>query len=130
MLDKVEYWLNLCDEDVLNAKAMINGKRFLGAGYFCHQIAEKALKAVVSHNTGESPPRTHKLLKLADQAGLLDELSEEHLFLLKGLVPLQVEARYPEYKEQIAKTLNDEKCRELLKESEEFLCWIKKKLEK
>ena len=130
MLDKVEYWLNLADEDVLNAKAMINGNRFLGAGYFCHQMIEKALKAVVANVSEDTPPKIHDLRKLARQGGIYDDLSAEQLTFINSLNPLQVEARYPEYKDRIAKTLNRKKCSQILKDAEELLCWIKTKLGK
>jgi HEPN domain-containing protein len=127
-MDKVQYWLDLCDEDVLNATAMIKGNRLLGAGFFCHLIAEKALKAAIEYNTNETPPKIHKLKKLAEKAKIFDSLSEEQLSLLDELDPLNIEARYPEYKANIALTLNAEKCKRILKETEEFLCWIKKEL--
>ncbi|MDR2045205.1 MAG: HEPN domain-containing protein, partial [Clostridium sp.] len=48
MQSKVEYWLELCDDDLATAKWLLEGGRLLHCGYFCHQIAEKALKAVVA----------------------------------------------------------------------------------
>ena len=42
------YWLNLCDEDLLTAKWLLDGQRLLHMAFFCHQIAEKALKAVIA----------------------------------------------------------------------------------
>jgi len=69
-------------------------------------------------------------LKLATLAQIDDELSEEQVALLAKLQPLQIEARYPSYKERIAATLTPEYCKELLRETEEFLCWIKSRLEK
>ena len=44
MLEKVEYWFDLADEDVPVAKLLLDGKKYLHAGFFCHLIAEKALK--------------------------------------------------------------------------------------
>jgi len=130
MLDKVEYWLNLADEDVLNAKTMLKGDRFLGTCYFCHQIAEKALKAVVASVAEETPPKIHDLGKLAVRGNIYSDLSEEQIAYLVDLEKFQIEARYPEYKSQIAKSLNSQKCVLILKETEEFLCWIKQRLGK
>ena len=45
-------------------------------------------------------------------------------------MPLQIEARYPEYKEKISSFLTEKYCIKLLNDTEEFLCWIKKKLER
>ena len=130
MIDKVEYWLDLCDDNSKSAKLLLNGKQYLDAGFFCHQIAEKALKAVIAENTAEIPPKIHKLSRLADMAHLTNELSDDQIRLLVELDPLNIEARYPDYKASIAKTLNAERTTKILAETERFLCWIKKRLGK
>jgi HEPN domain-containing protein len=130
MQNKVEYWLDLCDYDLETAKAMQKTDRYLYVGFMCHQVAEKALKAVVSEQTGEIPPKIHDLQRLAMLCDILDSLSDKRKELLKELMPLQIEARYPEYKEKISQTLNKEYCVKLIERTEEFLCWIKQRLEK
>jgi hypothetical protein len=45
-------------------------------------------------------------------------------------MPMQIEARYPEYKEKLTQTLSDENCEKLIKETEALLCWIKQQLGK
>jgi len=52
--NKVEYWLNLCDDNMISAKWLLKGDRYLDTAFFCHQITEKALKAVVANVTGET----------------------------------------------------------------------------
>ena len=130
MLDKVRYWLNLADEDVLTTKILLDGKRYLHAGFFCHLIAEKAIKAVIASKTDEIPPRIHDLKTLAKLSGFVEDLTEKQLYLLESLNPLQIEARYPEYKSRIAATLTFEKCEKLCNDVEAFLCWIKQRLGK
>jgi len=130
MSDKVAYWLDLCDDDLLTAKALLQSKRLLHMGFFCHMIVEKSLKAAVAKQTDTIPPKIHDLPKLANLGGLWDTLSDEQKELIKTLIPLQIETRYPEYKERIASTLSVEFCQKLLTETEGFLCWIKKQLEK
>ena len=130
MLDKVEFWLDLADEDVPVVKILLNEKKCLYAGFFCHLIAEKALKAMVASVTAEIPPKIHDLAKLAVRGGIFDELTEQQHNLLKTLNPLQIEARYPEHKERMERRLTPEVIECLFKETEEFLSWIKKKLEK
>ena len=130
MSERTEYWLELCDDDLLTAKMLFKTKRYLHMGFFCHMIAEKALKAVIAHKTGEVPPRIHDLDRLAFLGGISEDLSEEHLMLLDKLTPLQIEARYPEYKKRIMHTLTPTVCKQLLQQSEELLCWIKQQLEK
>jgi HEPN domain-containing protein len=93
-------------------------------------IAEKALKAVIIEYTNEVPPKIHDLAKLANKSGVWERLSDEHKELFKTLTPLQIESRYPQYKEQLKKSLTKEFCEKLLLETEGFLCWIKALLEK
>jgi HEPN domain-containing protein len=128
IFDKAEYWLGLCDDDMKAAKAMYKSKNFLWMGFICHLIAEKALKAVIASITNEIPPKTHDLLKLASKTDVCSELPDEYKRLLSKLTPLQIEARYPEYKEKIAAELTKSYCDILLKETEGFLCWTKSKL--
>ena len=128
MLDKVEYWLDLCDEDMTTAKWLLKGKRLLHMAFFCHQITEKALKAIVANEAAEIPPKTHDLIKLAVKSDVYGKLSEEQLSFLEEIDPFNIEARYPDYKAKIEGTLTDDKCERILKETEDFLCWIKKEL--
>lgn len=128
MHDKAAYWLELCDDDLLTAKALLESERLLHMGFFCHMIVEKSLKAVVADRTNEIPPKIHDLPKLALRGGIWDNISDVHKELMKILIPLQIETRYPEYKERIAATLTVEGCRGILTETEDFLCWIKRQL--
>jgi len=128
--DKVNYWLELSSDDLITAKALLKKKRLLHMGFFCHMVAEKSLKAVVAKKTGEMPPKIHDLKKLAKMGDLLNSFTESQLNFLIELEPLNIEARYPKYKENIASTLTIKRCKQLFKETECFLCWIKKELEK
>ena len=130
MFNKVEYWLELCDDDLRAAKSMLKTKNFLWTGFICHLVVEKALKAAIANITGEVPPKTHDLPKLADKTEIYHDLSDNFKNLLNKLTPLQIEARYPEYKEKITALLTESYCDKILEETEAFLCWIKKKLGK
>ncbi|MCL1820563.1 MAG: HEPN domain-containing protein [Oscillospiraceae bacterium] len=130
MNDKIEYWIKLAEYDIETARAMLNSRRFLYVGFMCHQTIEKALKAVISRNCEKSeiPPKIHHLLKLADRAGLYYRMSSEQQDFIKELNPMNVEARYPEYKDEIAAGLTRGICGEFITRTEEMLCWIKKQL--
>jgi HEPN domain-containing protein len=112
------------------AKAMQQTGRYLYVGFMCHQVIEKALKGVIARDCteGEIPPKIHHLLKLADRAGLFEKMSPEQQAFIKELNPLNIEARYPEYREQIAAELSAEICDTLISGTEELLCWIKTRL--
>jgi len=99
-------------------------------GFICHIIAEKALKAAIASITNEAPPKSHDRPKLADRANIHGDMPVNYKTLLNKLTPLQIEARYPEYKEKIAAILTESYCEKLLEETKGLLCWIKEKLEK
>jgi HEPN domain-containing protein len=128
--ERVKYWIDLADYDIATAKAMLQSSRYLYVGFMCHQTIEKALKGVIAGDCaeGEIPPKIHHLLKLADGAGLFYKMSDDQQSFLKALNPLNVEARYPEYKEKIAESLSNEMCNALITGTEEILCWIKNQL--
>ena len=130
MNESVKYWLDLVENDLEAARAMLASKLYLYVGFMCHQTVEKALKAVVARDCadGEIPPKIHHLLKLADRAGLFHKMSPEQQKFLKRLNPMNIEARYPEYKEQVSAGLSNNICDKMITETEELLCWIKAQL--
>jgi len=130
MNERAEYWFELAEYDLESARVMHKGKRYLYVGFMCHQTIEKALKAVIARDCadGEIPPKIHDLSKLAIRAKLMDAMSEEQQDFMEELNPLHVKARYPEYKEKIAKTLTSDTCKRIIAETEEQLCWIKQQL--
>ena len=130
MFDKAEYWLNICEEDISTVKSLLDNGKLLWAGFICHLIAEKALKAIIADKTNEVPPRIHDLPRLAKIADIFEDLSYAQRKLLRQLMPLQIEARYPEFKQNLESMLTIESCRQLFSEVEEFLCWIKQRLGK
>ena len=90
MFEKVEYWLELCNDDLKAAKAMLESKNFLWTGFICHLIAEKALKAAIANVVNDVPPKTHDLPKLADKADIYGDMPENYKSLLNKLTPLQI----------------------------------------
>ncbi|MDO8301649.1 MAG: HEPN domain-containing protein, partial [Sedimentisphaerales bacterium] len=111
--EKVEYWLDTAEYDLVSAKAMLEAKRFLYVGFLCHLIAEKSLKAIFWHSKKKEPPYTHNLLVLAEQLKLDTPGAEEFIALLNELMPLNIQSRYPEDKELLLKTLTKKRCEEL-----------------
>ncbi len=79
--------------------------------------------------TKDSQPKfTHRLTYLTEATGLEELLSDEQKLFIDELEPLNIEARYPTYKDKLLKKLNLEKCRNVLENTEEFIRWIKIKL--
>jgi len=130
MIDSIKYWLCIADYDIETARAMLKTGRYLYVGFMCHQVIEKALKAVISRDCeeGEIPPKIHDLSKLAVRAKLFDLMTEEQQDFMDYLNPLNIESRYPEYKDEIAADLTKENSGELIRGTEAMLCWIKEQL--
>jgi HEPN domain-containing protein len=125
---KADYWLDMAQYDLVSAKAMLGAKRFLYVGFLCHQVAEKSLKAFFWHNLKKEPPYTHNLLAIAEQSKFDASGHEEYLELFNELMPLNIQARYPEDKEMLLKTLTKKRCEELYRQTKELNRWIRKLL--
>lgn len=128
MSDKTTYWIDLSDYDMETANAMLRTKRYLYVGFMCHQAIEKILKAYWTKKTNELPPYTHSLSKLAEKTGLHLELSEKQFEIIDMLEPLNIEARYPSYKERLLQALTEKKCTQIIEQTNELRLWIKRKL--
>ncbi len=125
---KIKYWIDIAEYDLVTAEAMYATKRYLYVGFMCHQIIEKALKAYFVKSKNLDPPHTHNLRFLADNTGLINEIDEETLLFIIGLQPLNIEGRYPTYKESLLEVLTDEKCKSFIEKTKELYEWIKLKL--
>lgn len=125
--DKVKYWIDLANEDIDVAQSLYDDRKYLYSGFFCHLATEKALKAKIE-NTGSTPLKIHNLVRLAELGGILDEMTQEQTDLLDALNPLQIEARYPTYKEQLKELLTSDYCADLLKQTKEMITWIETQL--
>jgi len=126
--NKTEYWLDIAHYDLVSAKAMLESKRFLYVGFLCHQTVEKCLKAFFSQKQKNEPPYTHNLLVLLEKSGLTEHNCEKYIPLFNELMPLNIQARYPEDKSLLLKSLNLKKSQELYLRTKDFYLWTKKLL--
>ena len=126
--DKIEYWLDIAQYDLVSAKAMLESKRFLYVGFLYHQVAEKCLKAYYWHSLKKQPPYSHNLLFLSEESRLDELIREEDLLLFNELMPLNIQARYPEDRDLLMKSLTKNKSEDLYKRTKRFYTWIKKLL--
>lgn len=125
---KTKYWLDIAHYDLVSAKAMLESKRFLYVGFLCHQTIEKCLKAYFWYKQKNEPPYTHNLLMLLEKSGLDEHSCEEYISLFNELMPLNIQARYPEDKSLLLKSLSLKKSQELYLKTKDFYLWIKKLL--
>jgi len=122
--DKVKYWTELSDYDYDTAIAMYTTGRYLYVGFMCHQSIEKILKAYFNNLYNDVAPYTHNLTHLAKKTELYDKLPENLLDFLDVLEPLNIESRYPAYKEKLMKSLTQERCKLILDNTKILKLWI------
>jgi HEPN domain-containing protein len=128
-IEKIKYWTEIAEYDLITAKAMLETKRFLYVGFMCHQTIEKILKAMhVLKFPTETPPYTHDLLKLAKLTCIYEQMNEEQKNVIRTLQPLNIESRYPSYKDDIFSSLSKERCAFILNQTEGLCKWIKEQL--
>lgn len=128
MIDKVKYWVELSDYDLITASVMLNGARYLYVGFMCHQTIEKILKAYLSLDNSIKIPHTHNLAQLASMSNLYGLLNDDFKNTIDILEPLNIESRYPSYKEKLMKSMNKEFSLKLIEITRELQEWIKSKL--
>jgi len=126
--EKVKYWIDLSDYDLETAEAMLVSGRYLYVGFMCHQSIEKILKAYFSSKSSETPPYSHNLTMLSDKSGINDLLENDFKEFLNILEPLNIEARYPTHKQQLLKSLTENRCKEILLTTKILQKWVKEKL--
>ena len=96
---------------------MLHTGRYLYVAFMCHQTIEKILKAYWT-NTLEVPAlKIHSLLRLAEKNGLNKYLSETQLDFIDILEPLNIETRYPTYKDRLMRSLTNDNCVELIQKT-------------
>lgn len=127
-VDKVKYWLGIADYDMETAEAMYAAGRWLYVGFMCHQVIEKSLKAYWNAMRDDDPPYIHNLKRLASGVGLYAEMEVGQKAFIDLLTPLNIEARYPSYKEDLSKALGDEICKDIINKTKALQQWIKQML--
>lgn len=123
----IKYWVDLSDYDLETAIAMLESKRYLYVGFMCHQSIEKIFKALYIKTTQEIPPYSHSLSYLANKGGFYNLFSENEKEFIDIIEPLNIEARYPSHKEKLLKSLNHQKCIDIIDQTKNLQEWIKEK---
>lgn len=121
------YWLELADYDLETAEAMYSTGRWLYVAFMCHQVIEKTLKFYWCDTQPEPPPYTHNHKRLADGCGLYSQMDAHQQAFIDTIATYNIEARYPENKDALAKVLTKQACRLLIDETKFLYQWIVKK---
>jgi len=116
-------WYLQADYDFDTAEAMYKSGRYLYTVFMCHLCIEKALKGLMTKSLKITPPKVHNLVYLVDKIDLT--LSEEHKNFVLYLNHTSLPTRYPEDLNRMMKLYNKEKAKDYLKDTKDFLQWIK-----
>ncbi|MCF6271292.1 MAG: HEPN domain-containing protein [Melioribacteraceae bacterium] len=103
-----------------------SGKNFHYSLFIAHLCIEKLLKAFVTKNTKQIPPKTHNLLRLADLADL--ELDDEKISFFEQLNQFQMDTRYPDEKFELYKMATKEFTADRIKKLKEIHVWLISKI--
>ncbi|MHC4482428.1 MAG: HEPN domain-containing protein [Planctomycetota bacterium] len=120
---QIDFWRASAEEDFSAAESLLEKGHLRHCLFFAHLAIEKMLKAHVTRQTEDVPPRIHNLIRLAEIAEL--RLSPEQTSLLRGFGAYQLEGRYPD-SEQILLDLQAVRGKFAL--AEEMLKWLKVQL--
>jgi len=115
-------WIESAAYDLATAEAMLASGRYLYVLFCCQQAIEKRLKALLTERTGEFPPRTHDLIKLAQATKA--PLPEDQDLFLRELTKYYVGTRYPEEVSLLATEATRDTAARYLSRTKEFLEWL------
>ncbi|MEK6782477.1 MAG: HEPN domain-containing protein [Bacteroidota bacterium] len=100
--EQIQHWVNTSKIDWETAEDLLKLKRFMHSLFFFHLVIEKLLKAHwVKDNLNDIPPFSHNLESIYNQTDL--ELSTENVDELRALSAWNLEGRYPDYQNKIAR---------------------------
>lgn len=130
MEDKdIQYWIDISEYDLDVAGGMLEKGYYIYVGFMCHQSIEKMLKAIYVKNNNKIPPYIHKLDRLIYESKIKNLFSETQLDFIDELTPLNIQARYPAYKDSIYKLVTREKAEDILKKTKGLWKWLRQKID-
>jgi len=126
--EHIKHWIDSAENDLETANILFNSRRYDWCLFISHLVVEKALKAVfVLNNDNKIPPKTHNLLKLAKKSSL--PLSIDQKLLFKEIQGFNIEARYPQYKQEFYKQCTSDLTLDYLNKIKDVFKWLKSHIE-
>jgi len=126
---RIQKWLDIVTEDLSVAELLFNNGHWLYTGFMCHQVIEKSLKAYWCACRDDDPPYLHDHRKIAIGCGLYTKMDDEQKDFLEGIKQMNIEARYQELKDSVARTLDRETTAMILETTKQLHAWILEKLQ-
>ena len=126
--ERADKWLDIVAEDLSVAELLFSNGHWLYTAFMCHQVIEKTLKAYWCVCRDDDPPYLHDHKKIAQGCGLYTKMSEEQKNFMALIRDMNIEARYQEAKDAVARSLNRESTTEILETTKQLYAWILEKL--
>jgi HEPN domain-containing protein len=124
--DQIKYWTDSAEYDLTVAGHLFECGDYSWCLFVGHLVLEKMLKAIYLRDKEKVPPRTHNLLALARSTNLsLTKEQEEFLFRANSF---NVEARYPNPRQQFYELCTKEFALENFTNIKEFYQWLKSRM--
>jgi len=123
--EKIQHWVKVSDNDLKAADILFNGGQYLYTCFMCQQAIEKIFKSCFVKQSLEEHPHIHNLVTLAKRSNVSEMMSEEQKMLIEILNPFNIEARYPDYKDKLAKSLNKNVTQDIFTQTKELQKWTK-----
>jgi HEPN domain-containing protein len=122
----IKSWVDASRYDLETARALFKSRRYLYVLFMCQQALEKLLKARVTAQTREFPPRIHNLARLGELAGF--EFSQEEKTLLERLSLYYLQSRYPPDVRALARTVRRSMAADYLGQTETLWKRVRRRL--
>ncbi len=119
-------WWQQALEDLRTAETLATTERHYACAFFCHQAAEKALKALFIESQRQPAPPTHTLPTLGRAVGVPPPL----LSALRRLNLAYVTTRCPDAANGIPAQMYDEETSAVhLTDARQVVAWVRERLE-
>ena len=121
--EQIEYWVSTAEHDLPVAESLFEKGHYVWCLFIGHLILGKIIKAHFVKDTEQTPPKIHDLVKLVNRTKL--QLTQEQLEFLLRVNNFNLENRYPDYKQNLYKTLTKNYSEENFNKIKEIYFWLK-----
>jgi HEPN domain-containing protein len=123
----IQYWLDSAAHDWETAIHLFSAGKYDWCLFIGHLVLEKILKAIfVQDNDNQLPPKTHNLVKLAENTHI--SLTEDQKFLLDEINDFNLEVRYPQFRNEFYKKCTQPFTERYFKQIEGMAEWLKSQI--
>ena len=127
IFESVRKWLQRVDYDMETAEAMLQAGRYIYAVFMCQQAIEKCFKALIAYMGGDVLP-IHNLRRLAEFAGVKDQIDKAQMMKLDFLSQYYITARYKEDIAELSRGITEEFSGNMIHFSKEMIRWLTQRM--